>query len=223
MSIDTKASLYKSIEKVTNPDLCKLLKFFVDLDWNSLDNKPDIEVLDNGDIVINGNVTITQAGTVTAVVLATSGTSIQSGNIYTSGVYPATGDILIVAEALFQKGVYIQTPTPVAKNTSATLTAANLLTGCITSTSAAAVSLTTPPIADLVAALGDKRMFFDFVIDNSAGANDVTLILDASTVELTAVPNGGLGNLVVTSGATGVGIFRIYFKSATTGVITRLG
>ena len=222
MSIDTKASLLKRIEKITNPDLCKLLQFFVELNWDSLENKPNITVNDDGDIIINDNVTIDADGNVTVVTITTGGATILSENIYAAGIYPA-GDILIVAEALFRKGVFVQTPTPVAKKTTAVLTAANLLSGCITSTSAEPVSLTTCSAADLIAELGDRKMFFDFVIDNSAGSNDVTLVLDASIVELTAVPNGGLGNLVVTSGTTGVGVFRIYFKSATTAVITRIG
>ena len=109
-----------------------------------------------------------------------------------------------------------------AANVTATLTAAQLKTGYITSTSAAAVSLTLPSAAALLAALigAAAGTWFDFAVDNSAGANTVTLIASASITDATAVITGG-GTLTVASGATG--LFRIYFSSGTVAKIYRMG
>lgn len=135
-----------------------------------------------------------------------------------------SGHGVLISSLLARNGFYVTKPTPTAKNITATLTAAELLTGVITSTSVAAVSLTLPSIVSMVAILGNARgSYFDFVIDATLGANDVTVVLPASISQLVIVPDGGAGNLVVTHSATlGVGIFRLYFYSATAGVISRL-
>lgn len=108
-------------------------------------------------------------------------------------------------------------PKPV--NATATLTVDQIEAGVISSTSAAAVTMTTPTAgqiyADLDLAVGT---YYDFVIDNSAGANTVTLALDGSIVALAVVTGGN--TLTIASGK--VGIFRLYFYSATAAFIARL-
>lgn len=104
----------------------------------------------------------------------------------------------------------------------ATATATQVATGLITSTSAAAVSITLPSAASLIAVLpGSKRgSFFDLIVDNSVGANIVTIVASASITAATAVITGG-ATLTVAAAATG--IFRIYFVSTTAAKIYRLG
>lgn len=109
--------------------------------------------------------------------------------------------------------------TAVAANATATLTADQMATGLITSTSAAATSLTTPTATVLAALLGAVRgSTFDFIIDNSVGANTVTLVLDASIVALTTIT----GENTLTVAATKAGIFRLIFTSPTAALIARV-
>lgn len=110
---------------------------------------------------------------------------------------------------------------PEAVNVTATLTDAQLKAGVVTSTSAAAVTMTTRTAAQIAASLGAKRgTWFDFAIDNSTGENTVTLAGGTNVSAATAVITGG-ATLTVASGA--VGLFRIYFTSETTAKLYRLG
>lgn len=109
--------------------------------------------------------------------------------------------------------------TPVSINATATATAAQLVTGAIKSTSAAATSITLPtPALTLAALQAAQGTSFDFIIDNSAGASTVTIVAGTGWTALAVVTGGN--TLTVASGS--VGIFRIYFKSGTTAVIGRL-
>jgi plasmid maintenance system antidote protein VapI len=110
---------------------------------------------------------------------------------------------------------------PVSINVTATATAAQIKAGVIKSLSAAAVALTLPTAALLAAALDAREgTWFDFAVDNSAGANTVTVTASASITAATAVVTGG-ATLTVASGA--VGLFRIYFSSITVAKIYRMG
>lgn len=106
-----------------------------------------------------------------------------------------------------------------AINVTATATVAQIIAGIITSTSASAVTITTPTAAQIIASLGiTPGTYFDFVVDNTSGANTVTVALDAS-ITASSVVTGGT-TLTVTSGHAG--IFRIYFYSATAAQISRI-
>lgn len=107
-----------------------------------------------------------------------------------------------------------------ALNSTGTLTAAGILGGIISSTSAAAVTATLPTAADLASAVGAKRgTTIDFAVDNSAGSNTVTVAASTGITAATAVITGG-ATLTVASGK--VGFFRIYYISATVALIYRL-
>ncbi len=115
--------------------------------------------------------------------------------------------------------------TTAAINATATATAAQVATGYITSTSAAATTITLPTGTLLGAALGAaKGMVFDLFIDNTAGANTVTIavatngILSAAAV---AGSSAGAGLLTVPSGVTGLARFTLTFSSATAYVFSR--
>lgn len=108
----------------------------------------------------------------------------------------------------------------VALNATATITAAQLIKKYITSTSAAATSLTLPTCALLAAAIGGVRgTVLDFIIDNTAGANTVTLVASTGIVAATPAITGG-GTLTTAAGT--VGFFRIFFKTAAAALIFRL-
>lgn len=107
----------------------------------------------------------------------------------------------------------------VAKNVTATLTAAELGKGVITSTSAAAVSLTLPTATQAVNHLGASRGDqYDFVVDNSVGANIVTVVVNTGITTGTVVITGAA---TLTVAAAQVGIFKLYFTSATTAKLYR--
>lgn len=107
-----------------------------------------------------------------------------------------------------------------AANATAVLTTAQLLTRYITSTSAAATALTLPTATLLGAALNGGNgavdgTQVDFKVDNSAGANPVSLVLGTGmTLSYNSSP------LVVPTGA--IGQFRIIFTSATTAIVYNL-
>ena len=116
------------------------------------------------------------------------------------------------------------THTATAINATATATAAQVATGYITSTSAAATAITLPTGTLLGAALGATQgTVFDLYIDNTAGASAVTIAVAVNGILSTAAADtpGSFGDLTVASGVTGVGRFTLMFSSATAYVFTR--
>ena len=114
-----------------------------------------------------------------------------------------------------------------AINATATATAAQVATGYITSTSAAATVITLPTGTLLGAALSATQgTTLDLFIDNTAGASTVTVavatngVLSTGAVDAAAAA-GTFGDLTIASGATGVGRFTLMFSSATAYVFTR--
>jgi hypothetical protein len=118
------------------------------------------------------------------------------------------------------------TATPVAVNATATLTAAQVITGYITSTSAAAVTMTLPTGTLLGTALGAiQGTVLDLYIDNTAGANTVTIAVAVNGILSAAAAAGsgaGAGLLTVPSGVTGQACFRLMFSSATAYTFSRI-
>lgn len=118
----------------------------------------------------------------------------------------------------------VQRHLPVAYNATATLLAGDVSGGYITSTSPSTVTLTLPTGTLLGAELGARQGdVFDFYIDNTAGANTVTLAVATNGIKSDAANTtaGSFGQLTVASGVTGVGRFTIMFTSATAYVFTR--
>jgi len=116
--------------------------------------------------------------------------------------------------------LYVTKPIPVAINSSATASAAQVASGYITSTSISTTTITLPNASVLGAYLNATQgTTFDLYIDNTAGANEVTLAFGSGFNTL-----GFLWRSTIDpSTSTGVGIFRIVFTSGSTAVITRLG
>jgi hypothetical protein len=114
-----------------------------------------------------------------------------------------------------------------AINATATATAAQVVAGYITSTSAASTVITLPTGTLLGAALSATQgTTLDLFIDNTAGASTVTVavatngVLSTGAVDAAAAA-GTFGDLTIASGATGIGRFTIMFSSATAYVFTR--
>jgi len=111
-----------------------------------------------------------------------------------------------------------------AINASATATAAQVASGYITSTSALATTITLPTGTDLGTAIGaTKGTVLDLYIDNTAGANTVTIAVNTNAIISTAAADtaGSFGDLTVASGATGLARYTLMFSSATAYVFTR--
>lgn len=111
-----------------------------------------------------------------------------------------------------------------AINSSATATVAQVITGWITSTSAAPTTITLPTGTLLGAALGaQKGDQFDLVIDNTGGASTVTVAVAVNGILSDAANTtaASFGQLTVAAGVTGVGRFTIMFSSPTAYVFTR--
>lgn len=110
----------------------------------------------------------------------------------------------------------------VAKNATGAVTASELASGYITSTSAAATTLTLPTATSLVALTGAvPGSILQFSVNNSGGASTVTLDLTGSGLSTGTSPITG-GNTLTISVVNGVGVFDIIFLSGTTGLIRRL-
>lgn len=116
--------------------------------------------------------------------------------------------------------------TPTAINSTATATATQTSTGYITSTSGAATTITLPTGTLLGTALGAVQgTIFDLYIDNTAGANTVTIAVAVNGILSAAAAAGsgaGAGLLTVPSGVTGQACFRLMFSSATAYTFSRI-
>lgn len=135
------------------------------------------------------------------------------------------GSTLSVAGQTTFFGGTVTDYTPTAANATATLTPAQVQAHYITSTSAAATTLTLPTGTLLGAALGATQgTIFELYIDNTAGANTVTIAVAVNGVLSAAAVAGataGFGLLTVPAGVTGVGRFTIIFTSPTAYVFSR--
>ncbi len=111
-----------------------------------------------------------------------------------------------------------------AINATATATAAQVATGYITSTSAAPTTITLPTGTLLGGALGATAgTVFNLIIDNTAGANTVTVAVAVNGVLSTAAVDTGasFGDLTIASGATGIARYTLMFSSPTAYAFTR--
>ena len=117
-----------------------------------------------------------------------------------------------------------QVSTANAINATATATAAQVASGYITSTSAAATTITLPTGTALGSAIGATQgTVLDLFIDNTAGASTVTMAVNTNAILSTAAADtaGSFGDLTVAAGATGLARYTIMFSSATAYVFTR--
>lgn len=117
------------------------------------------------------------------------------------------------------------THVPQAVNATATLTVGQVKSGYITSTSAAAVTMTLPTGTLLGAELGAVQgTVHDLYIDNTAGANTVTLAVGTNAIQSawSVYQDVGGATLDVVSGVTGQACFRLMFSSPTAYTFCRI-
>ena len=111
-----------------------------------------------------------------------------------------------------------------AVNATGTASAAQVADGYITSTSALATTITMPTGTALGAALNASQgTVLDLFIDNTAGANTVTVAVNTNAILSSAAADtaGSFGDLTIAAGATGLARYTIMFSSATAYVFTR--
>ena len=115
--------------------------------------------------------------------------------------------------------------TSAAINSNATATPDQIATGYITSTSGAATQITLPTGTLMGNRLRASRgTVFKFYVDNTAGANTVTIAVATNGILSAAAAAGSganFGLLTVPSGATGLAEFTMVFTSATAYVFSR--
>ncbi len=150
-----------------------------------------------------------------------------SGSGVTVSALGGTNESLFIAPkgtGLVSIATPISTHTPTAINSTATATAAQVKTGYITSTSAAATTITLPTGTLLGAALGAVQgTIHELYIDNTAGANTVTIAVAVNGIlsDAATTTAASFGQLTVASGVTGQARFTLMFSSATAYTFTR--
>lgn len=108
-----------------------------------------------------------------------------------------------------------------ALNTTGAITAAELAGGLVTSTTAAGVTGTLPDATSLATQLGAVQgTVFEFIVDNSAGANTFTVQVNTGITVGTTSLTGG--DSLTVSTAQVVGMFRLIFTSTTTAILRRI-
>jgi len=149
--------------------------------------------------------------------------SATTGAVTVTGTFGASTSVttLTAANLVFTDQNH---PTTAAINATAVATAAQVATGYITSTSAAATAITLPTGTLLGAAIGATRgTVLDLYVDNTAGASTVTMVVAVNGILSSAAADtaGSFGDLTIAAGVTGLARFTIMFSSATAYVFTR--
>jgi len=155
------------------------------------------------------------------ITLGSSATVTKTASLWLDANTSTTGGSNWTLVALGQNQVnsLVFGSTTAAINTSATVTAAQLAGGTLTSTSAAGVTMTLPlatAFATQIAAV--QGTSFEFVVDNSAGANTVTVATNTGFSAASVITGGT--TLTVNSGT--IGTFRIYYESSSTAILSRI-
>lgn len=139
-----------------------------------------------------------------------------SGMFTDSITEKTTGSGITLAKAIIRK------TTAAAINSTNTATAAQVAGGLITSTSGAATSITLPTATQLATQLGAVQgTSFEFIVDNTAGANTVTIVVGAGITAVSAI-TGGTSLTIAQSATSGVAVFRLTFFSAIGAILSRV-
>jgi len=162
--------------------------------------------------------------TIAAGVLNLQPATASFGGVVTTGAQSFSGVKTFSGDVVTNGNVIISNPTNAAINATALATAANILDGYITSTTAAAVSIGLPTATAIASAIGGtvaNGTSLEFSVFNSGATNAVTLGLNVGiTVQTNPVITGS--NSLVISAAAKMGHFRLVFTSATTAMLFRI-
>lgn len=129
----------------------------------------------------------------------------------------------MTTSGLTTSSTYVNKPSGVAVNTTATVTAANIGTQLFTSTTAAAVVATTPSANAIFTQLNASVGSTSRLTAINTGPNTFTIGLPASITAVSGITGGT--NLVVAASAGGVpgfGVFEFLFLTSTVAVIYRI-
>mgnify|MGYP003386799657 CR=1 FL=1 len=172
-------------------------------------------IIDQVNAISNGTA-ITTAGSLTV-----GTTSTLTGVVTMS-------DVVATSKALVQKHTTFTASTDTTAGWTLTNVKSGLVAGVIKTTSAAAVTLTLDSIANIITAFGTAGVTIttgtnlQFWVDNSQGANTVTVAVDAGTTIAVATPVITGGATLTVSTANKIGLFNLYLTSATTGILSRI-
>jgi hypothetical protein len=164
---------------------------------------------------LNTNKAVTLGGAMTVAGAVTNNGTVTNNGVVTNAV-PAIGGH----------------GTTYAVNSTAAVTGANLKCGYLTSTSGSATAITLPTGTDLGTVLGAVQgTVFDFYVDNTAGSNTVTMVVNTNMVQsdwdlqITAATVSGsaaaITPLTVRSGVAGTAKYQVVFSSATAATFSR--
>jgi hypothetical protein len=123
-----------------------------------------------------------------------------------------------------------RTLTAVATTAAATLTVvkAGLVAGGFSSTSAAAVAITLDSVANIISSFSTAGITLaagsniQFIVDNSAGANTITVAVDSGATIAVATPVITGGATLTISTANKIALFNLYLTSTTAGILSRI-
>ena len=167
---------------------------------------------------------------VNGVAFATNKPASFGSNVTINGTLTATG-ARVSNIALAPITTYTA---PSAINSTNTITAAQILSGYITSTSAAGTTLTMPTGTLLGQAIPGvaRGTTLEFIVDNTAGASTITMAVGTNAVQsdwdnqitnaTASVTPAAITPLTIASGVSGIATFKIVFASATAYVFSRV-
>lgn len=176
--------------------------------------------------------TITQSGAISST-NTTESSSKTTGAIVTTGGLGVSKNITGGSQATFAKNIIrANTAYTAATDTTAGWTLAEvktgLLAGTLKSTTAAAVTMTLDSVANIIASFAAAGVTIgagttlEFVLDNTTGANTLTLAVDGGATIAVATPAITGGATLTVSTANKVGRFQLYIYSATAAILSRI-
>jgi hypothetical protein len=152
----------------------------------------------------------------------TNATAIGAGAIVNTSNQMQLGSSSLMT-VMSSGNMVVSNPTLSAINSTTTATTAQVVGGYITSTSAAVTTITLPTAAAIATQLGgavSRGTSFEFSVDNTSGANTITLAVNTGITVPTSAVTGG--STLTVSTANKLGRFRLTFTSPTTAVLFRL-
>lgn len=194
------------------------------VEFNALVDRVNSFGTADGTISLSGNQTLTGN-------LAVTGTTTLTGSL-TATAATFSGVVLANSYFAFSKANIANRGAGIAINTTGAGTLAvvtsGVLAGLITSTSASGVTVTMDSVANLLTAAAAVGVTLgagsniQFMIDNSGGANTVTLAVDSGATIAVATPAITGGATLTVSTANKVGLFNLYLTSVTAGTLSRI-
>lgn len=180
---------------------------------------------------INSDLPVNFTGTQTI-----TGNIVSSGTNTFSGANTISGTLTITGTRVNNSSLAPITnfTAPSAINSSATATAAQILSGYITSTSAAGTTITMPTGTALGNAITGctRGTTLEFTVDNTAGASTITMAVNTNAVQsdwdnqvtaaTASVTPAAITPLTIASGTSGIATYKIVFASATAYVFSRV-